>query len=78
MRRAEDYAKMVSNESPRPRGIGDNNRGDREVPQHVLKSFQTLHEVNHVPVTNVTGVDKSMPSVPFNINESGKFGGGHY
>lgn len=77
MRRAEDYAKRMG-DGPRPRGIGDHNRG-REVPQHVNKAFQQIGEITNNPTTNVTGViNNAVRSVPFNIDESGEPYGHHY
>lgn len=77
MRRAERYAKSMG-DGPRPRGIGDNNRGS-ESPQVDNKVFQSAEEICNNPGTKITGViHDSGRGVPFNIDESGERYGSHY
>ena len=72
MRRAQDFAKMMG-DGPRPRGVGDNNRGRMEPQQVVNKVFQRYRGAQQNPPGYGEGC-----TVPFNIDEEGMPNGSHY
>jgi hypothetical protein len=69
-----------SENAPKPKGmVHDNNRPRDVLPQMKNKVFQSLDEIYNNPVQSHSGaIYNQHGSVPFNIDESGKPGGGHY
>lgn len=60
--------KFEHNSHPRPRDLGDNNRG-------VHRPEQTFENTRPIPEG---GLNRQEKTLPFNIDESGKPGGHHY